>query len=96
MNFLKKFNPKANDDNLKEGDFLFLFRPFDAPKSNNALLDAFQPVSNSANKKSMDVKPILKTEKAIKDTTSALKNKPAANNKIDLIKKIKSFIQKKN
>ena len=96
LNFLKKFNPKANDDNLKEGDFLFLFRPFDAPKSNNALLDAFQPVSNSANKKSMDVKPILKTEKAIKDTTSALKNKPAANNKIDLIKKIKSFIQKKN
>lgn len=84
LKYLKQFNPKANDDNLKEGDFLFLFRPFDAPKNNHVLLEALQPVSNSTNKK------------VIKDTMSELKNKPATKNKIDFIKKIKSLIKKKN
>ncbi|MCX6211372.1 MAG: glucosaminidase domain-containing protein [Bacteroidetes bacterium] len=79
LNYLKQYNPKATDDNLKEGDFLFLFRPFDAPKTNNALLEALQPVSNSASK----CNPELKT-------------KPAAKDKIDIIKKIKSLINKKN
>jgi len=84
LKYLKQFNPKANDDNLKEGDFLFLFRPFDAPKNNHVLLEALQPVSNSTNKK------------VIKDTMSELKNKPATKDKIDFIKKIKSLIKKKN
>jgi LysM repeat protein len=35
LNFLKLYNPKASDDNLKVGDFLFLFAPYDAPKKLN-------------------------------------------------------------
>jgi len=83
LNYLKQYNPKSSDSNLKEGDFLFLFRPFDAPKNKNVLFDALQPVSKA------------KTEQAPKDTTSQPKTKPAANNKIDLIKTIKSLIKKK-
>jgi len=95
LNYLKQYNPKASDDNLKEGDFLFLFRSFDAPKTSNALLEALQPFSHSASKSNPELKPITKAEKAMKDSTSELKTKPAAKDKIDLIKKIKSFIKKK-
>ena len=95
LNYLKQYNPKASDDNLKEGDFLFLFRPFDAPKTKSTILDALQPVSNNASKSIAKPISIAKTEQAPKDTTSQPKNKPAANNKIDLIKKIKSIIKKK-
>jgi len=35
LNFLKLYNPKSSDDNLKVGDFLFLFAPYDAPKKLN-------------------------------------------------------------
>jgi LysM repeat protein len=35
LNYLKQYNPKALDKNLKEGDFLFLFAPYDAPKKLN-------------------------------------------------------------
>jgi LysM repeat protein len=35
LNFLRLYNPKASDDNLKVGDFLFLFAPYDAPKKLN-------------------------------------------------------------
>ena len=35
LNYLKQYNPKASDDNLKVGDFLFLFTPYDAPKKLN-------------------------------------------------------------
>ena len=95
LNYLKQYNPKASDDNLKEGDFLFLFRPFDAPKTKSTILDALQPVSNNASKSIAKPKSNAKTEQATKDTTSQPKTKPAANNKIDLIKKIKSIIKKK-
>jgi LysM repeat protein len=95
LNYLKQYNSKASDDNLKEGDFLFLFRPFDAPKTKSKILDALQPVSNSASKSIVKPRSNTKTEQAPKDTSNQPTAKPSINNKIDLIKKIKSFIKKK-
>jgi LysM repeat protein len=99
LSFLKQYNPKATDDNLKAGDFLFLFAPFDAPKKSNAFLEAFKPLSNKnpaqKNNSSSITKPLAKIESSAKDSLPALKDKPAPKNKLDLLKKLNPFNKKK-
>ena len=97
LNYLKQYNPKATDDNLKEGDFLFLFTPYDAPKKSNPFLEAIKPLSNkvpipSANSISA---PSSKETLVLKDSVPDEKKK-AASNKLNFIKKLNPFNKKKN
>jgi len=95
LSFLKEYNPKAKDDNLKEGDFLFLFKPFDAPKSTNKFLDAFTPIASPTPKPTAQVKPQVKTAEIAKDS-AASKNIPNSKSKLDFIKKLNLFKKNKN
>jgi LysM repeat protein len=95
LNFLKEYNPKAKDDNLKEGDFLFLFKPFDAPKSTNKFLDAFTPIASSTPKPIAQVKPQIKVAEMAKDS-AASKNIPNSKSKLDFIKKLNLFKKNKS
>jgi len=97
--YLKQYNPKAADDNLKEGEILFLFSPYDAPKKSNTFLEAIKPLSNKnlaqSAKTNSTTPPLAKMETIAKDSLLALKNKPAAKNKLDLLKKLNPFNKKK-
>ena len=97
--YLKQYNPKAADDNLKEGEILFLFSPYDAPKKSNTFLEAIKPLSNKnlaqSAKTNSTTPPLAKMETIAKDSLLALKNKPAAKNKLDLKKKLNPFNKKK-
>ena len=99
LTYLKKYNPKAAEDNLKAGDFLFLFTPYDAPQKGNAFLEAIKPLSNKSlaqsAKTNSTTPPLVKIESIAKDSLLALKNKPAAKNKLDLLKKLNPFNKKK-
>ena len=97
LDYLKQYNPKAADDNLKEGDFLFLFTPYDAPKKSNSFLEAIKPLSNKAtipSANSISTKSAKETP-TLKDSVPDEKKK-AASNKLDFIKKLNPFNKKKN
>jgi LysM repeat protein len=95
LKYLKQFNPKTSDDNLKEGDFLFLFPPFDAPKKSNPIIDAFKPIEPKNNTPSTKInsKTISHTSTK-KDTSTDLKNTEASKNKISILKKLNPFNKK--
>lgn len=95
LNYLKQYNPKASDDNLKEGDFLFLFTPYDAPKKINPIIDAFKPIETKINAPIIKInsKTITNTLSS-KDSSVTLKNKSAS--KLNILKKINPFTKKNN
>jgi len=97
LTYLKQYNPKAADDNLKEGEFLFLFTPYDAPKKSNAFLEAIKPLSNKTTKPSSNTNstPVTKAVPPSKDTVPDAKNKAASKSKLDIIKKLNPFNKKK-
>jgi LysM repeat protein len=98
LNYLKQYNPKATDDNLKEGDFLFLFTPYDAPKKSNPFLEAIKPLSNKTATPSANTisSPSAKEAPTSKDSVPIEINKAASKNKINFIKKLNHFNKKKS
>ena len=96
LEFLKLYNPKAADNNLKEGDFLFLFSPYDAPKKSSSFLEAFKPLFNKNSNESENTisTPVPKLGSAPKEKASIFKNRTALKSKIDLIKKWNPFNKK--
>jgi len=96
LEYLKLYNPKAADNNLKEGDFLFLFSPYDAPKKSSSFLEAIKPlfIKNSNDSEKTISSPVPKLATTPKEKVSILKNRIDLKSKLDLIKKWNPFIKK--